>query len=61
MTETDVERGSRVAVIGAEVVDALFPAVDRLGRADLDGYTYRVIGVMERRGSFLASAWTTTS
>ncbi len=54
ISDTDVERGSRVAVVGSEVVDALFPAMDPVGRElALDGYVYRVIGVMERRGKFL--------
>jgi putative ABC transport system permease protein len=53
-SDTDVDRGSRVAVIGGEVVDALFPAIDPLGgELSLDGIRYRVIGVMERRGKFL--------
>ncbi|MCU0242675.1 MAG: ABC transporter permease [Vicinamibacteria bacterium] len=54
LSEADVERGARVAVVGSEVVDALFPAIDPIDRElALDGQVYRVIGVMEKRGKFL--------
>ena len=54
INQTDVERGSKVAVIGADVVDALFPHVDPLDKdITLDGRRFRVIGVLERKGKFL--------
>jgi len=44
-------RGETVAVIGADVVEALFPAVDPLGRSlRLAGRRFTVIGTQERFG-----------
>ena len=44
-------RGEQVAVIGADVVDALFPAVDPLGQSvRIAGRKFTVIGVQERQG-----------
>jgi putative ABC transport system permease protein len=52
--ETDVQRGSGVVVIGMDIVDALFPHVDPLGKElSLDGRRFQVIGVLERKGKFL--------
>ncbi len=54
ISEQDVSRGSKVAVIGAEIVDALFPFVDPLDKElSMDGIRFRVIGVVERKGKFL--------
>jgi len=51
---TDVERAAPVAVIGTDVVDALFPNVDPIDKEiTLDGRRFRVVGVMERKGKFL--------
>jgi putative ABC transport system permease protein len=51
---SDVERGSKVVVVGADVVDALFPTVDPIGKQlTIDGRRFRVIGVLERKGKFL--------
>jgi putative ABC transport system permease protein len=45
------QRGAQVAVIGADVVDALFPAVDPLGRSiRIAGRRFTVIGIQERLG-----------
>ncbi|MEZ5283594.1 MAG: ABC transporter permease [Vicinamibacterales bacterium] len=44
-------RGAAVTVIGADVVDALFPAQDPLGQAvRIAGRRFTVIGVQERQG-----------
>ncbi|MGE0461729.1 MAG: ABC transporter permease [Vicinamibacterales bacterium] len=44
-------RGEPVAVIGADVVDALFPGVDPLGQPmRLAGRRFTVIGVQDRQG-----------
>jgi putative ABC transport system permease protein len=52
--EADVNRGSNVVVVGADIVDALFPHVDPLGKElNLDGRRFTVIGVLERKGKFL--------
>jgi putative ABC transport system permease protein len=54
ISATDVERGAPVAVIGTDVVDALFPNVDPVEKElSIDGRRFRVIGVMERKGKFL--------
>jgi putative ABC transport system permease protein len=45
------QRGEQVAVIGADVVDALFPGVDPLGQPiRIAGRRFTVIGVQERQG-----------
>jgi putative ABC transport system permease protein len=54
LTEADVSRSSKVAVIGAEIVDALFPFVDPIDKdLSIDGIRYRIVGVIERKGKFL--------
>jgi putative ABC transport system permease protein len=48
-------RGARaVAVIGVDLVDALFPAEDPIGKdLRLGGHQYEVVGVLTARGKFL--------
>ena len=54
LNSTDVNRGSRVAVIGTEIAETLFPHVDPIDKEiSLDGFHFRVVGVMERKGKFL--------
>jgi putative ABC transport system permease protein len=54
ITQTDVNRGASVALIGADVVDALFPFIDPLGKEiSLDGRRFQVVGVIQRMGKFL--------
>jgi putative ABC transport system permease protein len=54
ISNLDVNRAAPVAVIGADVVDALFPFVDPIDKEiTLDGRPFRVIGVLERKGKFL--------
>ena len=54
ISETDVNRSSRVAVIGADVADALFPFVDPVDKEiSIDGRRFQVIGVIQRLGKFL--------
>jgi putative ABC transport system permease protein len=54
LSETDVTRGGKVAVLGAEVADALFPFVDPVGKEIfIDGRRFEVIGVSQRMGKFL--------
>jgi putative ABC transport system permease protein len=54
ITQTDVNRGAPVALIGADVVDALFPFLDPLGKEiSLDGRRFQVVGVIQRMGKFL--------
>ena len=51
-TEGETESGADVAVIGGDVAEALFPGEDPLGqRIRVRSQTYRVVGLLERRGS----------
>jgi putative ABC transport system permease protein len=53
----DVQRGTRVVVLGADVRDALFPYADPLDKElTIDGRRFRVIGVIERQGKFLGQS-----
>ena len=50
----DVATGSKVAVIGTELAENLFPGLDPLGRTlRIRGTPYVVIGVLEKQGSVL--------
>ncbi len=50
----DVSRGAKVAVIGSEIAETLFPFLDPVGKdITLDGIRFNVIGVMEHKGKFL--------
>ncbi len=56
-TEAEVRRASPVIVIGWEVREKLFPAVDPLGRVlSIDGYPLKVIGVLREQGSVLGQS-----
>jgi putative ABC transport system permease protein len=50
-TEAEMEQRSNVCVLGAEMVETLFPLDDPIGRdVRVGGGYYKVIGVMEPRG-----------
>jgi putative ABC transport system permease protein len=52
LTETDEEHASRVAIIGTDIQDHLFPGINPLGQElRVDGTPYRVIGISEKQGS----------
>ncbi len=52
--ESETSRAARVAVIGPDIVDAVFPGVDPIDKElSIDGRKFRVIGVTERQGKFL--------
>jgi putative ABC transport system permease protein len=52
--ESDVSRAARVAVLGAEVADTLFPYVDPVGKdISIDGRRFQVVGVVQKLGKFL--------
>lgn len=54
LTKEDVDHRRNVCVIGWEVADKLFKSKSPLGRRMMIGeYKFRVIGVLEKRGSFL--------
>ena len=50
-TQVDLINNNRVAVIGMDVVDKLFPNVDPIGQyITIDNTEFRVIGVFEKKG-----------
>jgi putative ABC transport system permease protein len=54
VSDTDVVLGRRVAFIGADVADVLFPREDPLGREiRIRGMPFEVVGIAERMGSIL--------
>jgi putative ABC transport system permease protein len=54
LTAADVSRGSRVAVIGQEIAETLFPFVNPVDKEiQIDGLRFRVVGVVEKKGKFL--------
>ena len=51
LTDEDVHLSRSVCIVGADVVDALFPFEDPLGKAiQLKGINFTVIGITERQG-----------
>lgn len=54
LTKQDVDHHRNVCIIGWEVADKLFTNQNPLGRRiSIGDYKFRVIGVLEKRGSFL--------
>jgi putative ABC transport system permease protein len=52
INETDDQHKARVCVIGADIVDQLFPWVDPIGKEiQIKGIPFRIIGTTERVGS----------
>lgn len=57
LTEADVNAGSPVAIIGADIADKLMGTVDPLGKEiRVNGQVYTVIGVAEPRGKVLGQS-----
>jgi putative ABC transport system permease protein len=57
LIDADVRHAARVAVIGTDVADALFPHQDPIGRAiTIDGRSYQVIGVRDKKGAFFGGS-----
>lgn len=57
LSDADVRHGARVCVIGPDLVDALFPFEDPIGRSlTVNGRAYEVVGVFERKGSFFGGS-----
>jgi putative ABC transport system permease protein len=55
--DSDVRHAARVAVIAADVADALFPMQDPIGRSiAIDGRDFQVIGLLVRKGNFLGGS-----
>jgi putative ABC transport system permease protein len=56
--EDDVEFSRFVIVLGANVVKKLFQNVDPIGKeVKVDGYTFKVIGVLKEKGGLFGSAF----
>ncbi len=52
INDTDYQHNARVCVIGADLVEKLFPGLDPIGKeVSLAGLPFRVIGTAERVGS----------
>jgi len=57
LIQDDVDRGSPVAVIGADVAEAFFRHMEPLGKEiTVDGHPMRVIGVVEKKGSVFGNS-----
>src|SRR5881409_500240 len=51
-TAAEVKHSALLAVLGAEVQEAIFPKEDPLGKdITVDGLRYRVVGVLEKKGA----------
>jgi putative ABC transport system permease protein len=56
-TDFEIDHRNEVCVLSADVVEALFPILDPIGRDILiDGRKFRVIGVLERLGDFFGQS-----
>ncbi|MGL6344159.1 MAG: ABC transporter permease [Waterburya sp.] len=56
ISDTDVDRNQRVAVLGAEIAEKFFPNQNPLGKKiRVKNINLEVIGVLEAKGSFLGS------
>nr|WP_144052128.1 ABC transporter permease [Gloeocapsa sp. PCC 73106] len=54
ISEVDIQRNNRVAVIGSEIAERFFPNQSSLGKQlRIKNISWEVIGVMEPKGSFL--------
>jgi len=57
ISDADLRHGARVAVLGPDLADALFPHQDPLGRRiTVDRCVYEIIGVLVRKGEFLGGS-----
>jgi len=57
LVQEDVDQARRVAVIGSDLLEALFGSVDPMGKEiDVDGRPLKVVGVAERKGSVFGAS-----
>ena len=58
ITEDEVNRSALVVVLGADIKEKFFPNVDPIGRTlKVNGLPMKVVGVEEKRGSFLGGSF----
>ncbi len=58
LSPLDERRGLKVAVIGPDIADKLFPAGSPLGKEIRVGpFRFQVVGVFQRRGGLLGGIW----
>jgi putative ABC transport system permease protein len=56
LNQIDLERNKRVTIIGTEIADRLFPNQPALNQSiRIKGISFKIIGVMEQKGSFLGT------
>ena len=54
LTALEVSGGRPICVLGSEIAEGLFPVETPLGKTiKVGGYPYKVVGVLEKQGSFL--------
>ena len=57
LTDEDVHLSRSVCIVGADVVDALFPFEDPLGKViQLQGINFTVVGITERQGQYFGQS-----
>jgi putative ABC transport system permease protein len=57
LTDSDVNAGSNVAIIGSDIAENLMPGVDPMGKEiRVDGQVYSVIGVAKPKGKTLGQS-----
>ena len=62
LVQQDIDQSRRVAVVGMDLVDALFGSVDPMGKEiDVDGHKVKIVGVAEAKGCGLRERARTTS
>lgn len=58
LTSVDERRSLKVAVIGPDIAERLFPAESPLGRRiRLGAHRYEVVGVFKRKGGLIGNIW----
>jgi putative ABC transport system permease protein len=56
LNEIDISRNGTVAVVGSDLAERLFGAIDPLGKSvRIQGTSFNVVGVMQPKGSFLGT------
>lgn len=56
ITDSDVQRNNRVAVIGSEIAEELFPNVEPIGeKLRVSNLSFDIVGVLEEKGASLGT------